>query len=243
MSNAVTTAPSRRAVAIACRPATPAPRIKHLRRRHGARRGHEHREEARQLQRGDQHRAVAGDRRLRGQRVHRLRTRDPRHLLHRQRRRAGRRDRLEPRRIAQRVQEAQQDRPRPQPGDLRGRGRSDLGHHLGAPRIAHDGTRRRVGLVRRTRGQPRSRARSRPRARPPSGAARRPAPARRAARAPPSLSGPRSSQSGANPNSRIATVGAERPRAGVDRDREMVAQLVLAQRRRGRRDAHVIGAR
>ena len=60
-SNALTTAPRRRAVAIACRPATPAPEHQHLRGRHGAGRGHEQREVAREQGRREQHGAVAGD--------------------------------------------------------------------------------------------------------------------------------------------------------------------------------------
>ena len=54
----------------------------HLGRAHGAGGGGEHREEARQLLRGDQRGAVAGHGGLRGQRVHRLGARDARDGLH-----------------------------------------------------------------------------------------------------------------------------------------------------------------
>ena len=47
--------------------------------------GHQHREEPRHAVGGDQHGLVAGDVRLRGERVHRLGARDPRHGLHRER--------------------------------------------------------------------------------------------------------------------------------------------------------------
>ena len=47
-----------------------------------ARGGRQHREELVERGRADQHGLVAGDRRLRGQRVHRLRARDARHELH-----------------------------------------------------------------------------------------------------------------------------------------------------------------
>ena len=94
-SYALTTAPSRLAVAIACRPATPAPSTTHLGGRDGAGGGHVQREEPAQPAGGDDRAAVAGDQRLRRQRVHRLGPGDPRHQLHRERRdrrsRAGRR--------------------------------------------------------------------------------------------------------------------------------------------------------
>jgi hypothetical protein len=105
----------------------------HLRRRDRARRGHEHREEARHLGRGDQHGQVARDRRLRGQRVHRLCARDARDRLHRERGGARGRDRLRAATVGQRGQEADQHRLALEVGHLvvlRGR---DLGHHVGAP--------------------------------------------------------------------------------------------------------------
>ena len=84
MSKPVTTAPRRLAVAIACRPATPAPSTSTFAGRDGAGgRGH-HREEAARLARGEQRRRVAGDVGLRGERVHRLRAGDPRDRLHRE---------------------------------------------------------------------------------------------------------------------------------------------------------------
>ena len=80
-----TCAPRRRAVAIACRPATPAPTISTLRRPDRAGRGRQHREEFRTRFGRDQHGLVAGDVRLRGQHVHRLRARRARQQLHRER--------------------------------------------------------------------------------------------------------------------------------------------------------------
>ncbi len=84
-SKADTTAPSRRAVAIACSPATPAPSTSTFAGGDRAGGGHQHREEPRHAVGRDQHGLVAGDRRLRGERVHRLRARDPRDRLHRER--------------------------------------------------------------------------------------------------------------------------------------------------------------
>ena len=72
-------------------PATPAPSTSTSRGRHGAGRGHEQREEPGQAHRRLQRAAVAGDQRLRGQRVHRLGPGDPRHQLHRERGDPGRR--------------------------------------------------------------------------------------------------------------------------------------------------------
>ena len=56
----------------------------HLGRRDRARRGHQHRVEARRVLGAEQRRLVAGDVGLRGQRVHRLRARDARDRLHRE---------------------------------------------------------------------------------------------------------------------------------------------------------------
>ena len=57
----------------------------HLRRRDRAGRGRQHRQEPRQAVGGDQRRLVAGDGRLRRERVHRLRARDARDRLQRER--------------------------------------------------------------------------------------------------------------------------------------------------------------
>ena len=91
-SNAETTAPRRRAVAIACRPGDAGAEHEHAGRRDRAGGGHQHREEPGHAVGGDQHGLVAGDGRLRGERVHRLGARDPRDRLHREarRRRAAR---------------------------------------------------------------------------------------------------------------------------------------------------------
>ena len=56
----------------------------HLRRADGARGGGQHRQEAIERVGRDQHRLVAGDGGLRGQRIHRLRARDARHQFHRE---------------------------------------------------------------------------------------------------------------------------------------------------------------
>ena len=82
-------APSRRAVAIAWRPATPAPSTSTLAGPDRAGRRGEHREEAGQLLRRDLGGAVAADGRLRGERVHRLGARDARDGLHGEARHAG----------------------------------------------------------------------------------------------------------------------------------------------------------
>ena len=81
----------------------------HLGGRDRARGGHQHREEARQLLGGDDHREVAGDRGLRGQRVHRLRARDARDRLHREGGRAGGGDPLQAVGVRERGEEADQD--------------------------------------------------------------------------------------------------------------------------------------
>jgi hypothetical protein len=72
-------------VAIDWSPATPAP-ITNTRAggRHRSGGGREHREELREPIRGHEHGLVAGDRRLGGQHVHALRTRDPWDQLHRE---------------------------------------------------------------------------------------------------------------------------------------------------------------
>ena len=52
---------------------------------------------------------VAADRRLRGERIHRLRTRDPRNRLHRERDHAPRRKALDALTVCERVEEAEQE--------------------------------------------------------------------------------------------------------------------------------------
>ena len=107
-SKACTTAPSRRAVAIAWRPGHAGAEHQHLGRAHGAGRGGEHREEARQLLGGDQRGAVAGHGGLGGERVHRLGARDPRDRLHGEARDAGVGQRAHRVAAAERVEEADQ---------------------------------------------------------------------------------------------------------------------------------------
>ena len=82
----------------------------HLRRRDRAGGGHQHRVEAAHLLGAEQRGAVAGDVALRGQRVHRLRARDPRDRLHRERGRPGIGQRARGLRAGQRREEADQDR-------------------------------------------------------------------------------------------------------------------------------------
>jgi hypothetical protein len=82
-SVAETTAPRRRAVAIACRPATPCPHDENLGSRHCAGSRHHHRHGAVIFRRGVDHRLVTGKIGLRGQHVHRLGAGDARHQFHR----------------------------------------------------------------------------------------------------------------------------------------------------------------
>ena len=108
----------------------------HLRGRDRARGGHQHRVEARRVLGAEQRRLVAGDVRLRRQRVHRLRAADPRDRLHRERRdlRVGERARRLGRR--QRREEADQERAVAELADLLARRRRDLDDDVGAPRVA-----------------------------------------------------------------------------------------------------------
>ena len=159
-----TTAPSRRAVAIACSPATPAPStstfaggivpaaVVSIGKKRGSVLG------------GEQHGLVARDGRLRRERVHRLRARDARDRLHRERRHAARRERLDARpgpRAARGTRSAPGPsgaaRPRPATG-LR-----TLTTPSAVPRVAE----RRAGVAVRVVGERRRRRRrpARPRAR------------------------------------------------------------------------------
>ena len=113
----------------------------HLRGRDRPRGGHEHREEALELGRGDQHRAVAGHRRLRRQRIHRLRAADARDPLHRQRGRAGRGDRLQPAGSPSGLRKPTRIVPARSLASSAVRRRRDLRDDLGAPRIADLGAR------------------------------------------------------------------------------------------------------
>ncbi len=81
--------------------------------------------------------AVAGDIRHRTQRIHLLRARDARHAVHRQDRRAGRRQLFEEFRVLPRPDEADQRLVRPQPGRFVALGRPDLHDHVGLlPQLA-----------------------------------------------------------------------------------------------------------
>ena len=117
----MTTAPSRRAVAIACRPATPAPITSTFAGGTVPGRGHQHREEAGEMLGREQRRLVAADRRLRRERVHRLRARDARDRLHRERDDAARREPLDALAVGERIEIGDQQLALAQPRNLRRR--------------------------------------------------------------------------------------------------------------------------
>jgi hypothetical protein len=81
----------------------------HLRRLDRAGRGRQHRQEAGQAVCGDERCLVPADGRLRREGVHRLRTRDPRDRLHRERRHALRGQAFDPLAVGQRLEEADED--------------------------------------------------------------------------------------------------------------------------------------
>ena len=153
-------APRRRAVASACRPATPMPSTSTLRRRDRARGGHEHRVEAgRRRSAPEQRRLVARDVGLRAQRVHRLRARDARDRLHRKGRRALVAQAGDARRVAQRREEADEDAAVAEAVDLRRGRRRDLDDDVGRPRVAERGAG--VGVEARPGSAPARRHRAR----------------------------------------------------------------------------------
>src|SRR3954470_13147784 len=123
-----------------------------LGRRDRARRGHQHRVEARGVVGAQQRRLVAGDVGLRAQRVHRLRAADPRDRLHREGRHAGLADRGEAVGVAARVEEPDQRLAGAQPRQLLRAGRRDLDHDLGAPGVADGGSSACEEVVRDQRG-------------------------------------------------------------------------------------------
>jgi putative nucleotidyltransferase with HDIG domain len=133
-----TTAPSRRAVAIACR-------------RHGAGCGHQHRQELRQPVGREHDRLVAGDRRLGGERIHRLRARDAGNRLHGERRHAHRRESLDALLVGQRLEKADQDLPVPQAAQLLLARLAHLGDDFRGPRVAQLGARLSERVVREGR--------------------------------------------------------------------------------------------
>ena len=90
----------------------------HLRRRDGPGRGHQHREEAGEMLRGEQRALVAADRRLRRERVHRLRARRARDRLHRERDHAARREPLDALAVGERVEIGDQELALAQPRSL-----------------------------------------------------------------------------------------------------------------------------
>ena len=95
----------------------------------------------------DQRGAVAGDRGLGGQRVHRLGARDPRDRLHGEARDPGVGQGAHRVAAAERVEEADQHRAAPEAADLLGRRRGHLGHHVAAEAVAERGARLLVGGV------------------------------------------------------------------------------------------------
>ena len=114
-SYALTLAPSRLAVAIACSPATPAPEHHHRRGRDRAGGGHEQGQEARQPDRGLDDAPVPGDQRLGGEGVHRLGAGDPRHQLEGERGDLRGGERLHGGELGRRRAQADGDRAGPQP--------------------------------------------------------------------------------------------------------------------------------
>ena len=155
----------------------------HLGRRDRAGGGHHHRQEAAEVVRRDEHGLVAGDVGLRGQRVHRLRARDARDRLHRERRRAGVGQRLRRLGVRERAEEADEDGVVAELGDLLVGRRGDLHDDVGVPDVVGD---RRAGLLvdarRRASSPRRRRTRRRPRSPWPRACARSRARARRASR-------------------------------------------------------------
>ena len=95
------------------------------RRRDRPRRGHHHREQLRAAIRRQQHGLVPGDGRLRRQRVHRLRARDPRDRLHRERDDAALAQPRDPVEVGQRLEEADEHHAAPVRADLVGVRRAD----------------------------------------------------------------------------------------------------------------------
>ena len=126
------------------------PQHEHARGGDRAGRRHQQREHLRAPVGGEQHRLVAGDRRLRRERIHRLRARDPRDRLHREGDDAPLAQALDALRVARAARgsrsgrcRAPARRPRRRSGGRRGRQRRTRD---GAPR-AELGARRRVRLV------------------------------------------------------------------------------------------------
>ena len=103
-------APSRRAVAMACRPATPDPHDEDARGGNRAGGGHHHRQRALESGRRVDHGLVAGEVRLRGQHVHHLRAADARHQLHREERDTALGQSIEALGIGERIEHADQRR-------------------------------------------------------------------------------------------------------------------------------------
>ena len=187
-------APSETAVPIAARPATPAPTTRTLAGRDLAGGGHLAGEEAAEVVAGLDHRAVAGDVRHRGERVHLLGAADARDHVHRDGGDVLRLQLLEQLGVLARVEEGDDDLAGARQRDLGGLGRADLGDDVGLrPEVGggrDDGRRRPRGRRRRRSGRrrrrrPRSGSRSRASA----------APGRTAASARPA-SRPRTSPSG-----------------------------------------------
>ena len=151
--------------------------------------GHEHGKEPRHAVGGEDDGLVSGDGRLRRERVHRLRARDPRDRLHRERDDAALAQAGDPRLIRQRLEEADDDGARRRSrrrarrtasertrGSRRGGDRpvDELGARLGVGVVGEPGGRSRSALDLHLEARRRASRRSRERA--PRGARREPSP-------------------------------------------------------------------
>jgi len=110
------------------------------------RRGHQHRVIPTQLLGADQRRPIPRNVRLRRQRIHRLRTADPRHCLQRKTGRTQRRDRPDPLTVGQRRQKPDQHTAGTQTLNLLNVRRRHLQHQPSPPRLRRVGCRQRAGL-------------------------------------------------------------------------------------------------
>ena len=103
----------------------------HLGRRHGAGRGHHHRQRAAIFAGGVDHRAIAGEIGLAGEHVHRLRARDARHQLHGEGNEPGIRHLLERGFVAVRIHDGDDQRALLVGGQFVGRRAAHLEHQVG----------------------------------------------------------------------------------------------------------------
>ncbi len=134
-------------MAIACSPGHAGADHEHLRGRNRAGGGYEHREEARQVLSREERGLVPAHGRLRRERVHRLRARDPRHRLERERRHAALGERLDARLVRQRLEEGDQQLSRAEPLTLVRRRLAHLDDPVRLPRVAERRARLAVRVV------------------------------------------------------------------------------------------------